>query len=576
MEPVKPMSGEQRLSSLSEFKVRGVELHGHTMWRWDAIERLLGYMNEQGFNSLFLHQNDLLNRLVHFRKHYPPTLEDLHQKKKLNNIFYFRRIAQKARELGIQLFLEVKELEYEDQILQFHPEVYSAPGVVCPSHPFWEEFLAAKVDEVVENVPEIRGIVFTFSSPESRLWVAHSPGEDWEEHKPCRCDCQRCRELDRIEWYSQMLRSAYGPLVAAGKKMIVREFSYGPEEQHRIIQAIESLPDDVIVGIKNTPHDFWPTFPNNPAIGRTGNHPQWIEFDAWGELHGWSVVPCYRLEEYADRLRYAAAQGAEGFWCRVDWEIISEAWVLDTLNEINLYGMARLGRNLVESPRQILADWLVERFGVASLSPLVDELCELLQGTLEVIKKALYVRGHVFSRHSLLPLSVKQAWWSMAGQDSLASWEPERASDLAFTPENLGRIFAEKDKALALARKLSAQAQELAMREDMPLRLRQTLVQAFEPLELYVQGFQRATRAVFWTEYLSKKAACTKEELALAQRYVEELKELAEQMRDYVDWQPNKPHYFYLFLDPTRPWQLAEDVVALLESCSSRRDGGQQ
>jgi len=564
LKALKPKSEEQRLSSTAAFTTRGVELHGHMMWRGDAIERLLGYMSKQGFNILILHQNDLLNRLVHFKKHYPPILEDFQHKKKLNNIFYIRKVAREARELGIQLFLEIKELEYEDKILHLHPEVYSAPGVVCPSHPLWEDFLVAKVEEVVENVPEVGGIIFTFSAPESRLWIASSPGERWEKHRPRRCNCQRCQELDSVQWYSRMLWSAYKPLLAANKKMVVREFSYGPDEQRWIMKAIESLPDDVVVGIKCTPHDYWPTFPDNPIIGRTGNHPQWIEFDAWGEIHGWSIVPCCRLEEYAERLRYAAIHGAKGFWCRIDWEIITDTWVLDTLNEINLYGLVRLGRDLGESPAQILTDWLAERFGVTSTFPLASELRKLLLGTLELIKRTLYVQGHVFTRHSLLPLSVRQAWWSMTGQDSLASWEPERASDLMLTPKNLEIIFAEKDEALLLARQLRLQAKEMVARKDLPLRVRQTLAYAFDPLELYVQGFQRATKAVFWSKYLSEKETRTEKDVALAQRYVDELKGFAEKVRDYVDQRPNRPHYFYFFFDSARPSQLARDVEALL------------
>lgn len=562
------MSGEQYLSSLSNFNVRGVEVHNHTMWHWGAMEHLLGYMQEQGFNALFIHQNDLLNQLVYFKKHYPPTLEDLPHKKKLNNIFYIRKVARKARKLGIQLFLEVKELEYEDRILQLYPEVCNAKGMVCPSHPFWEEFLAAKVEEALENVPEIEGIVFALSSPESRLGVASSPGEEWEEHRPLHCACPRCQELSYIEWYSRMLWSAYRPLTATGKKMVVREFSYSPEEQRRIMEAIDRLPADVVVGIKCTPHDFWPTFPNNPLNGQTGDHPQWIEFELWGEFHGWSIVPCYRLEEYAERLRYAASRGAEGFWCRIAWEAITEAWVLETLNEMNLYGMACLGANLNRAPRQILADWVARRFGITPLSPLVDEICRLLQSTLEVIKKALYVRGHVFSRHSLLPLSVKQAWWSMVGQDSLSLWEPERTSDLALTPENLEKIFAEKDEALALARKLWVQVQQLPKQENVSLEL---LFQSFEPLELYVVGFQRATKAVFWVKYLLEKGACSEEERSLARCYIEELVAFAEEMRYYVEQRPNRPHYFYFFFDHTRPLRLAEDLERNLKLVEAER-----
>lgn len=324
------MSQPLNSSLPAALKLRGVELHGHSIWRWNRIERLLEYMLEHEFNALFLHQNNLLNRLVHFSKHYPPTLEDLNHKRKLNNIFYMRRVAQTGERLGIKLYFEIKELEYEDRFLQLHPELYTAPGIVCPSHPLWKDLLAAKVEEVCENVPELAGIVFTFAAPESRLWLAHSSAAVWEKGMVGKCTCDRCRTLNQIDWYEDLLWSGYRPLTAAGKQMVVREFAYSPSQQQEMLAAIKRLPDDVIAGIKISPHDFWPTYPNNPVIGQTGDHPQWLEFDAWGETQGWSIVPCYRVEEFGGRLRYAVARGAEGFWCRAEWEVVSEDWIFDT------------------------------------------------------------------------------------------------------------------------------------------------------------------------------------------------------------------------------------------------------
>jgi hypothetical protein len=42
------------------------------------------------------------------------------------------------------------------------------------------------------------------------------------------------------------------------------------------------MPKDVIYCIKVTPHDFYPTFPDNTLIAQVGGRPKWIEYDTNG------------------------------------------------------------------------------------------------------------------------------------------------------------------------------------------------------------------------------------------------------------------------------------------------------
>src|SRR3546814_9314429 len=68
-------------------------------------------------------------------------------------------------------------------------------------------------------------------------------------------------------------------------------------------------PKDVIFCIKATPHDFYPTFPHNTAIGRLRDRVQWIEYDTMGQFYGLAIAPCYVGGDMAERLDHAERNG---------------------------------------------------------------------------------------------------------------------------------------------------------------------------------------------------------------------------------------------------------------------------
>src|SRR3546814_9077768 len=83
-----------------------------------------------------------------------------------------------------------------------------------------------------------------------------------------RCTCEICRRTPAEDWYRRLLSTMYGPIHAAGKTMVVRDFVFDLNTQTEIATVMEELPEDVIIALKNTPHDYYPTFPHNPRIGK--------------------------------------------------------------------------------------------------------------------------------------------------------------------------------------------------------------------------------------------------------------------------------------------------------------------
>ncbi len=86
-----------------------------------------------------------------------------------------------------------------------------------------------------------------------------------------------------------------------GKTLTVRDFSYTSGNQGAVLAAAGRVSDRVVISLKNTPHDYCPTFPDNPRIGDVGGHRQWVEFDSWGQFFGLGVFPCIVLDDMRNR-----------------------------------------------------------------------------------------------------------------------------------------------------------------------------------------------------------------------------------------------------------------------------------
>ena len=77
---------------------------------------------------------------------------------------------------------------------------------------------------------------------------------------------------------------------AAGKKLYIRTFAYSKEEYANTVGCINHIKNDkVILMMKETPHDFFLTHPNDPFIGKI-NKPTIVEFDTGNEYNGQGVI----------------------------------------------------------------------------------------------------------------------------------------------------------------------------------------------------------------------------------------------------------------------------------------------
>src|SRR3546814_4051686 len=91
----------------------------------------------------------------------------------LNNRVYFDHLLNLTGKRDIQLWLEVKQLGFPDEVLEMRPDLMKN-GNVCPCDTFWYEFLEASVDELYRDFTKLSGLIVSARSPEGRKSDDHT------------------------------------------------------------------------------------------------------------------------------------------------------------------------------------------------------------------------------------------------------------------------------------------------------------------------------------------------------------------------------------------------------------------
>lgn len=482
---------------MSTFEVRALEIHNSRMWRWSAIDEALGFIAETGMNALVLHQNDLIDALV-----FPSTYissETFYQRwpvlrsRLLANRLYITQVIEAAAGVSADVYLEVKELSFPEQLLQLKPDLLGPSGAVCPTHPFFMEYLEGKVTELFSELPGLAGIIVSPATREAKASIATRT-----------CSCERCEATDPRAWYEALIGAMHRPIAANGKTLVVRDFAYSASEQGVLVPAARAVSDDIVMALKNVPHDFWPTFPDNPLIGQTGGLRQWMEYDVFGQYVGLGIVPCDLSEDVRERFRYSAERGVTGVLLRTDWELIDDTSVVNSLNEVNLVAGALLARDLDALDDEIYGIWISRgvrtavrpescqpgRLEVADNAALVD----LMRGTWPILREAVFTRGHVFQFSSKVPTSLDDLLFVAHGYHGREQWDPGSSARVAISRDNFAEIRAEKDRALQGARALRASLRPAIMATQAGDA---DLAETFDLLVLYADLFRHAIAAGF-------------------------------------------------------------------------------
>ena len=529
---------------MEKYTFRAMELHDSTqIWNLDEIRKRLDFMVKNHMNALVFHEPGIEDKIVFPAKflggsgepdsYYDAFLEvdhailyhALRENLNLNRRDYMNHVIREAKEAGVQIFFENKELWFSDFILKYKKELMQ-DGVICPSDPFWyEEFLPYKYKELFLALPDLGGIVCSIGTGEARLAISNT----------FACGCERCRHLDPVEWYKNMIMAMYKPFHEAGKKLIIRDFIYTKEEQERFKTAFNAMPEDIVLSLKNTPHDFYPTFPDNPLMGQVDPHPQITEYDVNGQFFGWGAQPSAMLKDIRRRLKYGSEHHVTGFLARTDWEGVQDWTCFDNLNIVNLYAIAAYAENENVREEEIYLKWLQgehmlqEDLLPGELKRCVEEVAEIMNATWPIVEKTNFVNGCLFSNDSCMHLTPEQFTFIGGTHHSLSEWDPEKKDALAMTPENIRSILADKDEARLrceeLADRVAGRNMGLADKAYEQMR------EHFEFMRWYVRGFRLTARGYCFGRYVTE--ADPQDVIAEGRTAAQLLNETIREMEEY-------------------------------------------
>jgi hypothetical protein len=448
----------------------------------------------------------------------------------------------------VQVFVNVKEIGFSDEVLALRPEVFKA-GAICPSEPFWMDYIEAKADELLGDFPDLAGIIVSFGSQESRASRAQN-----------RCRCDLCATEPLQAWYGRIIHAMHGPVARHGRRLAVRDFAYKPEDHAPLVAAMRDAPADVAFCIKAMPHDFYITFPDNPAIGALPRE-QWVEYDVLGQFFGWGIMPCLVLDDIAERLPRWTANGVSGAILRIEWERINDLDAFDNLAEMNLIAGAALLRGEDPDALAVAHAWLA-----AHGFPVADApwLAGIMAASLPILRGTVYTDGFVSADNSMLPRSVARAWWGMETRDSLIPWAPERAGALDLDEARLASLVAEKHHALARARELWTRIAAGAPGLDAALHRR--IAAAFAHLLAWVEGHVLAAEACLHARFVQSRTPSPADRDALSSACAA-LEAFAARIAPLAA-DASLPHQLALLLDHRRAADVAREARAILAAAA--------
>ncbi len=364
-----------------------------------------------------------------------------------------RRIAARAHAHGLELLVWDHELVFPDDIEASYPECGGTEFPVCFSKPFWDEFIACKLEEFFRLVPEVDGVNLTFEETLRGYNILRDEG----------CRCRACRTASVADKLSRVFDAFQGVCARLGRVFEARTYALERERQGDMIAAAGRLTDAVVM-TKYTPADFRGVdYPHNPLIGMFPAVPQIVEFTLTPECNGFGYVPALLGDFYRDRIAYARSQGAAGCVGRVDYHLQNShaafftagppVLTFDTENDFNVHLFSRLLWDPAADTDVLWGEWAGARYGERA----PDLLAAPLLSTRTITQGIYYVKGlHALSQLDQVA-ELEQITWEI-DDNFLRRFNPGEPAIEWLTAELLDpsektirEVLEEKDRAVALA-----------------------------------------------------------------------------------------------------------------------------
>ncbi|PWC13408.1 hypothetical protein [Brenneria corticis] len=516
-----------------------LEINSPLIWHWPYFLDAMRIIKKHNFNGLIIHQQSLLSLLAKPSKRCRhQTIEHLLHARN-NTLYYLQKIEKFCQKNHIQLWLQGEAIPDDNDIRRKFPEYFVVESEKSEID-FLHTFFSETIPEILSHLSVVRGVRLSLQTP----------------------------KVNAAEW-KQALQSLHCQLRTQGKNLVLRDYRDKEWPRQMLKTALDALPEDVRASLKATELDYRPGFANNLNLTRLAGCRKWLEFDLWGIEYGWTLLPCCLLDELQNRLNWASSVAGpelEAITVRINWEWIPNSPLPESVNDINLFGLAHLNRHPDANPHAIFALWLQEH----SVKPLshqeVDELFSIFTASHEWICKTPNLLGRLLHHHSQLPYDFDQALqllhmdtrsanWAQAFQPLMPSEDPELGM------QQMQLIKLETQQSTFLANHLRSRILQLLPTLPVKDAFKTTLIQTWERAHWYTRAFSCATNAITLRLWMRKYG----EQPDLQQQFRQYIQDMHHYAVDLENWFESQgdnthPYIFKILLDPNRVIHLAESL----------------
>ena len=290
------------------------------------------------------------------------------------------RLTREAHDAGIP---EVVVWDHTLYGLDYYPSRFRTgprDTIDLDDPDFWAWFKQDYRD-MLDRVPEIDGLVLTFIETGARVERQHSETMTTPQEK-----------------LAAAVNAVADVVVGErGLALYARTFAYTHDEYERIVGAVDLFRHPrVRLMMKEAPHDFFLTHPNNPFAGRI-DRPTLVEFDTAGEFNGQGVIANTWPQHFLARWRdFAQRPNILGYVARTDR--YGGTRIVGRPTEINLLAL-KLGADDPETdPEAVYDAFITRRYGQAAL----PHLKPAFRNAFDIVTSSLYTLGTNTTNHSAL------------------------------------------------------------------------------------------------------------------------------------------------------------------------------
>ncbi len=289
------------------------------------------------------------------------------------------RLTEASHSAGVA---EVVVWDHALYRLDYYPAEYrTGPnGTIDLDNPKFWDWLKADYRAMLDRVPKIDGIVLTFIETGARA------------------ERQTSAKLKTDEEKLAAVVNAVAEIVIGERKLnlYARTFSYTHAEYDRIVKAVNLFHPGVRLLMKETPHDFFLTHPNDKYAGVFAR-PTLMEFDAAGEFNGQGIVaitwPEYMLRRWRD---FSRRPHVVGYTARSDR--YGDTRLVGRPGEINLYALKRGAEDPQITAEEIYDEFIDRRYGAKA----VPGVKAAFRNAFDIVTSSMYTLGTNVANHSAL------------------------------------------------------------------------------------------------------------------------------------------------------------------------------